>query len=239
MSRRAFSEADVAAREKGLPAGPGFRTFAEDRSASVTARIAPNGANGCGSGPVLFKELHMMRSERIHPVGVLVTAVAFASSALACSDGGKSPAAPRAGFTDPSFTLASGFVSGLIGRGNLGAFHIQSKHAGYHVELKSHDNTDIAVANVAIAPHGHSGWHYHPGPVVVVVKTGAITFYHASDPNCSGERHMAGSAFVEQGGAIGIARNEGEVEATAVATFFVPAGSATRFDAAVPANCSP
>jgi hypothetical protein len=125
-----------------------------------------------------------------------------------------------------------------LGRGNLGAFHIQSKAAGFDVELKSHDNTDIAVSSIVVPAGGHSGWHYHPGPVLVVVTAGAITFYHGSDPSCTGMRHPAGTSFIEEGGDVGIARNEGTVEARVVATFFVPVGVATRLDAARPGNCS-
>jgi quercetin dioxygenase-like cupin family protein len=140
--------------------------------------------------------------------------------------------------TEPSFTTAVGFVGTPVGRGNLGTFHIQSKADRYDVELKSHDNTDIAVVNIDVIPGGHSGWHYHPGPVLVVVKTGAITFYMGDDPSCSPQVHPAGTTFIEKGGMVGLARNEGTANATVVATFFVPAGSPTRIDAPAPANCA-
>jgi len=74
--------------------------------------------------------------------------------------------------------------------------------------------------------------------VLVVVKTGALTFYHGNDPTCTGTVRPAGTAFVEADGDVHIARNEGAVEATLVATFFVPAGSPTRLDAPAPGNCA-
>jgi hypothetical protein len=169
---------------------------------------------------------------------ILMATVAVATGALACKDTTTPREFSNAGIGAPSFTLAVGFASTLVGRGNLGAFHVQSKAAGYDVELKSHDNTDIAVATIVVAPGGHSGWHFHPGPVLVVVKTGAITFYHGNDPTCTGTVHPAGTAFVEADGDVGIARNEGAVEATVVATFFVPAGGPTRIDADRPGNCT-
>ena len=169
---------------------------------------------------------------------VLMAVVAVATGPLACRDATTPRDRSNAGISQPSFTLAAGLVSTLVGRGNLGAFHVQSKAAGYDVELKSHDNTDIAVANVVVAPGGHSGWHFHPGPVLVVVKTGALTFYHGNDPTCTGTVRPAGTAFVEADGDVHIARNEGAVEATLVATFFVPAGSPTRLDAPAPGNCA-
>ena len=170
-----------------------------------------------------------------------------ASAALvlaACAD---RPAGPNAtsssgngapGITEPSLTAAVGFVGTTVGRGNLGTFHVQSKADGYDVELKSHDNTDIAVANITVIPGGTSGWHSHPGPVLVVVKTGTLTFYYGDDPTCSPTVRPAGSAFVEEGGIVHIARNEGAVEATTVAAFFAPKGVATRIDEAAPGNCA-
>ena len=107
----------------------------------------------------------MVKSPRI---SVILSAFAVATGGLACKDTTTPRGFSNAGIGQPSFTLAVGFVSTLVGRGNLGAFHVQSKAAGYDVELKSHDNTDIAVANIVVAPGGHSGWHFHPGPVLVV-----------------------------------------------------------------------
>ena len=96
-------------------------------------------------------------------ISVLMAVVAVGTGGLACKDATTPRELSNAGIGQPSFTLAVGFTSTLIGRGNLGTFHIQSKAAGYDVELKSHDNTDIAVANIVVVPGGHSGWHYHPG----------------------------------------------------------------------------
>src|SRR6266550_3119088 len=116
------------------------------------------------------------------PHRVLVAVVAVAAGAFACKDTTTPKELSKTAPTGAAETMGIGFTSTLIARGNLGTFHIQSKVEGYDVELKSHDNTDIAVANITIAVAGSSGWHYHPGPVLVVVKTGAITFYRADDP---------------------------------------------------------
>jgi quercetin dioxygenase-like cupin family protein len=174
----------------------------------------------------------------------LLYAASAATLLAACVDRPTEPNATSSrgngtpGITEPSFTTAVGFVGTPVGRGNVGTFHIQSKANGYDVELKSHDNTDIAVVNIAVIPGGHSGWHYHPGPVLVVVKTGAITFYHGNNRACTGTRYPAGTSFIESGGEVGIARNEEAVETTVVATFLVPAGGPTRIDAAAPGNCA-
>src|SRR4030088_1434060 len=107
------------------------------------------------------------------PHRVLIAAAAVAAGVLACRET-TTPQA-KAVNIDPSSTMGVGFTSTLIGRGNLGPFHLQSEVAGYEIELQSDHNTDVAVANIAITPCGFSGWHYHPGPVLVVVKSGTIT----------------------------------------------------------------
>jgi quercetin dioxygenase-like cupin family protein len=174
-----------------------------------------------------------LRSQR-----VLLGVVAVATGALSCRDTTTSREFSNAGITEPRFTAGVGFTSTPVGRGNLGEFHVQSKNDGYDVELKSHDNTDIAVANITVVPGGTSGWHSHPGPVLVVVKTGALTFYRADDPSCSPTLRPAGTSFIEEGGVVHIARNEGAVDATTVATYFLPAAAAQRIDEAAPGNCA-
>ena len=168
----------------------------------------------------------------------VMAVVAVTTAAPACSDTTTPRESSDAGITKPSFTAAAGFTPTVLARGNLGTFHIQSKAGDYDAELKSHDNTDIVVVSLVVTPGGNSGWHYHPGPVLVTVKTGTITFYMGDDPSCSAHVHPAGTTFFENGGMGGMARNEGTVDATTVVTFFVPAGSPTRLDADAPGNCA-
>jgi quercetin dioxygenase-like cupin family protein len=183
--------------------------------------------------------------------------VAVAAGSLACRDTTTPKEFAKGVTTEPSSTKGVGFTSTVVGRGNLGTFNVgckadgndgqveshdntdgESKPDGYCAQLKSKDNTDLVVANVTITPGGHSGWHSHPGPVIVVVKTGTVTFYHGNDPTCTGTVHPSGTVFIEEGGDVGIARNEGAVEVNNVVTFFVPAGSPTRIDQALPGNCA-
>jgi len=55
-----------------------------------------------------------------------------------------------------------------------------------------------------------AGWPW-PGGGLVTVKTGTITFYMGDDPSCSAHVHPAGTTFFENGGMVGMARNEGTV----------------------------
>src|SRR6476660_5583135 len=98
--------------------------------------------------------------------GLLVVVAAVAAGAFACRDTTTPKELSKSVPTGVSETMGVGFTSTLIARGNLGTFHMQSKFDGYDVELKAHDNTDVAVANIGIEAGGSSGWHSHPGPVL-------------------------------------------------------------------------
>jgi hypothetical protein len=172
------------------------------------------------------------------PHRVLVVVVAIAAGAFACRDTTTPKELSKSVPTGASETMGVGFTSTLIARGTLGTFHMQSKTADYDVELKSHDNTDVAVANISIAAGGSSGWHSHPGPVLVVVKTGTVTFYRADNPNCAADVYGPGTSFTEQGGLVANATNQGTVDVVGVATFLAPPGAALRIDAAKPDNCT-
>jgi quercetin dioxygenase-like cupin family protein len=192
------------------------------------------------------------------PHRVLIAAAVVAAGVLACRDTTTPKESVKAVNIDPSSSaMGKGFKTTLIARGNLGTFDIKCKadgsdlqgeshdngdnksiDTGYCAELKSRDNTDIAVAQVDIPQGGFSGWHYHPGPVLVVVQKGTITFYSADERKCAPRVHPAGTAFIEQGGIVGIARNEGAEAVVAGATFCAPpAPSPLRIDAPQPANC--
>lgn len=104
------------------------------------------------------------------------------------------------------------------------------------------DARETVVQQIVIAPGGHTGWHSHPGPVVVLVKSGELTFYDSEDPTCTGRTYSTGQAFVDSGqGHVHIGRNLSQSQnLELVATYFdVPPGGAFRIDAADPGNCGP
>ena len=47
------------------------------------------------------------------------------------------------------------------------------------VKFQTKDPTDVRVARIDIAPGGRSGWHHHPGIVIVTVASGSVTFTHS------------------------------------------------------------
>jgi len=99
---------------------------------------------------------------------------------------------------------------------------------------------ETVMQQIIIAPGGNTGWHSHPGPVVVLIKSGQMSFYDGDDPTCTVRTYSAGQAFIDSGqGHVHIARNEGTENLELWATYFdVPPGGAFRIDAPNPGNCS-
>ena len=128
-------------------------------------------------------------------------------------------------------TGANGFHAAILARGttsgavqfNMGVIKFQTK-----------GDIDIVTATVNLDAHASSGWHSHPGVVLVTVASGTVTFY---DDQCVGIAHVAGTSFVESGGDTGLARNESDAAAMVYVTYLVPTGtpnSGLRIDQANP-----
>jgi len=111
------------------------------------------------------------------PLVVLTAVIA------ACDRTSPTPTATRVPSVDgPNLSAASGYVNTTIGRTNIGLLNYHTNLNGFNVDLKAHDDADIEVTTGAAQAGGNTGWHYHPGPVLVLVKTGALTVYHADIP---------------------------------------------------------
>jgi quercetin dioxygenase-like cupin family protein len=138
-------------------------------------------------------------------------------------------------------TPSSGLSSSTISLGRFTRFHLETE-SGHHdqIELKTRGNTDVYVVSNTFAPGGTSGWHTHPGPSLITVKSGTITAYEGDDPACRPHVYTAGQGFVDPGDRhVHLLRNEGTVDAVTVAVQILPAGAPRRIDVApAPGNCS-
>jgi quercetin dioxygenase-like cupin family protein len=80
--------------------------------------------------------------------------------------------------------------------------------------------TDVLTAELVFESGGDTGWHIHPGPVAVVIKSGSLTEYHAN--GCS-SFHPAGSAFLEDANVVHRAVSE-QGPSEVFVTFISPKG---------------
>jgi len=106
------------------------------------------------------------------------------------------------------------------------------------MKVSSQDAAGFTVEHLTFAPGGTTGWHVHPGPVLVIVKTGSVTKYSADD--CTAQTYTAGQAFVENGPTDeNMVRNDGSVPAETIVAFITPPGAPIRDDAPPPPGCNP
>jgi quercetin dioxygenase-like cupin family protein len=136
-------------------------------------------------------------------------------------------------------TPPSGVTSTSLAIGRADEIDVKTRTGDWKIRLKTNGDSDVAVVENRVAPGGHFGWHSHPGPSLVVVKSGTATEYLAEDP-CTPVVHEAGEAFVDPGGHAHIVRNESSTEdLVVVVTRLLPPGAAPRIDAPAPSSCAP
>ena len=134
-------------------------------------------------------------------------------------------------------TGAVDFTSTPLARGTMTAtVHFKAHIHGSPKAQIAFETKGAVVINtvmITVKPGGSSGWHSHPGFVLVTVKQGAVTFY---DTSCSPTVYPEGTSFVESADdGPGLARNEGTIDYIAYATFVAPPGTtAFRIDEANP-----
>jgi len=100
---------------------------------------------------------------------------------------------------------------------------------------------ETVIQQMVLAPGGHTGWHSHPGPAVVLIKSGTLNLY-SLESGCVPRSYSAGEAFVDSGqGHVHLAANLSATEnAELWVTFFdVPPGGAFRVNAANPGGGCP
>ena len=60
---------------------------------------------------------------------------------------------------------------------------------GGEVKLQTRRPTDVRVQRFIFEAGGYTGWHHHPGLVIIAVETGALTFW---DSNCHAKTYGPG-----------------------------------------------
>jgi quercetin dioxygenase-like cupin family protein len=104
----------------------------------------------------------------------------------------------------------------------VATFRIKLDQATNFVQVS--DPSDVIHAKITWQPGAATAWHTHPGPVLVSVVSGAVTYVEASD--CESHVYGVGQAFIDPGqGHVHIGRNDTAGETVAYATFLdVPTG---------------
>ena len=151
----------------------------------------------------------------------------LAGALVACGVGGI--AAGLAWATPPQGLTSTG----LVGPVEFDEFDTMAETEDWKVRLKAKGLSDVYVTHLKLVPGGHGGWHSHPGPSIIAVKSGTATFYDECN-DFTPQVYPAGTGFVEDAGCVHLLANEGNVDLEVVVMQIVPRGAPRRIDEADP-----
>ena len=102
------------------------------------------------------------------------------------------------------------------------------------VMIKGRGVVEVTVSEITIAPGGSTGWHYHDGELIVVVRSGVLT---RTLDDCSTVVTSAGESVVELAGRPHVGRNLGTEPVVLLATYVLSAGRPLSQDVPEPQHC--
>ena len=101
------------------------------------------------------------------------------------------------------------------------------------------NGTDVLIQHVRLGPNVPTGWHTHPGPAIVDVVKGSITYEQAQANRCVDATYTAGEGFVDRGFGHVHRAIAGADGVDFYVTYLLPPGSATHvIPASAPSECS-
>jgi quercetin dioxygenase-like cupin family protein len=135
--------------------------------------------------------------------------------------------------TTPSGIMVTTFVRATLD-GNRARGGV--KVSADHVQLRTKGATDVAMQVISSPAGASSGWHSHPGVVLVAVQSGTVTRY---DSHCRATQFGPGQSFVESGNRAVLVRNNTTSDALLYVTLIVPKSAPLlRIERPQPAGCA-
>ena len=98
------------------------------------------------------------------------------------------------------------------------------------VNLQDKGQSEFFFQDLVVGPGGYTGWHSHPGILLITVKEGSVEFY---DKDCAKHTYAAGQSFTE-GAEPHAAMNRGAGNARLLVAYIVKKGEPRRIEAAQP-----
>jgi len=142
-------------------------------------------------------------------VGAVAVCLPLVAAATVLPASAASPPAPSVEILTP---VRSSFPDDVSIR-----FEVEHDDDGMRV-VELEGPSHVAVARITVQPGSRFPLHTHPGPVVVSVIAGQLTYVDLED--CDRRVYPAGTAFVDTGDDVHTAFGSGQVETVLVATFF-------------------
>ena len=121
----------------------------------------------------------------------------------------------------------------VVGPTAFDEIHTKAKTDTWECSIKTKGLSDVYMSEIVIAPGGHGGWHSHPGPSFLCVKSGTATFYDDCN-DLTRQQYPAGTGFVEDANCVHFLANEGDEELVVVVMQIVEFGAPRRIDEQAP-----
>jgi quercetin dioxygenase-like cupin family protein len=151
-----------------------------------------------------------------------------AGAFVACALGAFTTQTARATDPTPDFKLTN-----LVGPVTLDEIHSLIQTPDYGAMIKTRGLSDVYVSLIKIEPGGHGGWHSHPGPSFITVRSGTAAFLDECD-NFTPHAYPAGTGFVEDPGCVHLLANGGDADLEVVVVQIVPRGAPRRIGEPAP-----
>jgi len=100
----------------------------------------------------------------------------------------------------------------------------------WEVHLEDKGQSEFYFQDLVVGPGGYTGWHSHPGILLITVKEGSVEFY---DKDCTKQTYAAGQSFTE-GVEPHAAMNRGTGNARLLVAYIVKKGEPRRIEASQP-----
>jgi len=101
---------------------------------------------------------------------------------------------------------------------------------GWMVNLEDTGQSEFYFQDLVVGPGGYTGWHSHPGLLLITIKEGSVEFY---DKECAKHTYVAGQSFTE-GAEPHAAMNRGTANLRLLVAYIVRKGEPRRIEAPQP-----
>jgi quercetin dioxygenase-like cupin family protein len=102
-----------------------------------------------------------------------------------------------------------------------------------------HHRADVMVQHAQLGPNAATPWHTHPGPAIVTIVSGSLSYQDQHGRRCHTVTYQQGHGFVDRGFGHVHRAIAGPSGAHFYVTYVVPSGSATHIILADPPSaCS-
>jgi hypothetical protein len=121
--------------------------------------------------------------------------------------------------TDPA-TVPTGF---LVAHNSIGDVPVSAL-----ARAVKPDGADVFVQHVRLGSNAPTAWHTHPGPALVTVVAGKLTYEDAMSNRCHQVSYDAGEGFVDSGFGHVHRASAGPAGADFYVVYLLPPGSETH-----------